>query len=100
MSAPEVVSTDGDTSISPRAGGAIGSVFLKYVWVLLIHDQHDREARVWEEGAVEVLSECCHLSFESLSHSQDLCTTEARRARTVILLALLSGWPSLSRAAS
>jgi hypothetical protein len=68
MSAPEVVSTDGDTSISPRAGGAIGSVFLKCVWALLIHDQHDREARVWEEGAVEVLSECCNQRQKPLHH--------------------------------
>ncbi len=59
MGAPEVVSTDGESSISARAGGAIGSVFLTYVRVQLIHDQHDSKARVWEEGAVEVLPECC-----------------------------------------
>ena len=57
-------------SIPTRTGGAIGSVFLTYVWARLIHDQHDRVARVWEEGAVEtavrVLSECC--SFDRQKH--------------------------------
>src|SRR5882672_3516166 len=59
MGAPEIVSTDGESSISARAGGAIGSVVLTYVRTQLIHDQHDSKARVWEEGAVEVLPECC-----------------------------------------
>jgi len=59
MGAPEVVSTDGESSISTRTGGTIGSVFLKHVRALLIHDQHDSDARVWEEGAVEVPPECC-----------------------------------------
>jgi len=57
--APEVVSADGESSISTRTGGTMGSVFLKYVRAPLIPDQHDSKARVWEEGAVEVPPECC-----------------------------------------
>jgi len=41
MGAPEVVSTDGESSFFIRAGGTIESVFRKHVWALLIHDQHD-----------------------------------------------------------
>ena len=66
MGAPEVVSTDGESSISTRTGGTSGSVFLKYVRALLIHDQHDTEARVWEEGAVEVPPECCQGAVASM----------------------------------
>ena len=61
MGAPEVVSTDGESSTSARAGRAMENVFLTYVRAQLIPDQHDSKARVWEEGAVEVLSECCRL---------------------------------------
>ncbi len=75
MGAPEVVSLRSPT----RTGGTIGSVFLKYVRALLILDQHDSKARVWEEGAVEVPPECCQsaVAFQAVNLKIDLSTPKA-----------------------
>src|SRR5258708_1137446 len=90
MGAREVVSTDGESSISARAGGAGGSVFLSYVRAQFIPDQHDSKARVWEEGAVEVLSECCRLHRQTKAFRRELMRMNANHGFDFALAAVTS----------